>query len=101
MAISCWLRVLRSISNPLDSGAYRKIWSAPPFSSDRIVAVIDFSGLISFACAFASAAASAPTELLDCCIAVLPFHELECDGSSLRSFGPDPVADRLLRIVGD
>jgi hypothetical protein len=32
---------------------------------------------------------------------ILRFEEIECDGSGLRPFGADAVADRLLRIVRD
>src|SRR5262245_24168456 len=64
-----------------------------------MVATIDFSGLTSSSCALASAAARAPIELLDCCIAILRFEEIEADRAGLRSFRSDPMAARLLRIL--
>src|SRR5262249_49897664 len=60
VAISCWLNVLRTISSPLDSGAYRNDRSAPPRPSDRSVATSDFSGLMSSLWALANAAAMVP-----------------------------------------
>src|SRR5262245_40851498 len=47
-----------------------------------IVAVSDFSGLMSSACAFARAEASAATESLDRCMARLALQEIEahCSG---------------------
>src|SRR5262249_15844415 len=57
VAISCWLKVLRTISSPLDKGAYRKDRSDPLVWSDRIVPTKDFSGLTNCACALARAAA--------------------------------------------
>ena len=47
VAISCWPRTLRTMSSPLDSGAYRKVRSPSRGIGDRIVAVSDFSGLVS------------------------------------------------------
>ena len=45
VAISCWLKVLRTISSPLDSGAYRNDRSDVPASSDRMAPTSDFSGI--------------------------------------------------------
>src|SRR3990172_7690811 len=55
--MACWPRVLRTISRPLDSGAYRNERSSPRHSP-AIVAVRLFSGLTNSVCALASAAAS-------------------------------------------
>ena len=48
---------------------------------DRIVAVSDFSGLASSACALASAAAIAPIDSLDRCMASILREEIETDRS--------------------
>src|SRR4051812_41036901 len=84
VAISCRPRLFRTISRPLESGAYRKLRSPPPGSVDRIVAVSDFSGLASSDWAFASAAAIAPIELLHRCTAGLPSDRFEADGAGFR-----------------
>src|SRR6478609_744859 len=65
-----------------------------------MVAVIDFSGFTSSICALASAAARAPIELLDSCIAILRFEEIEGDAAGFRAFGANAVADRVLGILG-
>src|ERR1019366_5248259 len=59
--------------------------------STRMVAVSDFSGLVSSACALASAAAIAPMVSLDRCIARLHVEEIETDRPR---FGP-PGADAM------
>src|SRR5271169_3270443 len=98
-AISCLPRVLRTISRPLDSGAYLKVCSAPLLPSARIVATIDFSGLTSSICALASAAAKLPIELLDCCMAVLSLEQLERNGAGFRAPRTHAMPDRLLRVL--
>src|SRR5215467_2097884 len=65
VAISCCPNVLRTMSSPLESGAYRKLRSPSPGRPVRIVAVSDFSGLTSSAWALAKAEASAATVSLD------------------------------------
>src|SRR5262244_3940585 len=65
VAISCWPSVLRTMSRPLDNGAYRKRRSPSHGRPVRMVAVRDFSGLMSSACALAKAEASAATVSLD------------------------------------
>src|SRR5258708_34322797 len=47
VAISCWPRLLRTISRPMASKAKRKVRSASLGNGARMVAVSDFSGLIS------------------------------------------------------
>src|SRR6516225_9920897 len=83
VAISCWLNVLRTISRPLDKGAYRKDRSSPLVWSDRIVPTRDFSGLTNCACALASAAAIVPIVSLDRCMATLRFEEVEANRARL------------------
>src|SRR5215469_1908777 len=79
VAISCWLRVLRTMSSPLDKGAYRKDRSVSLVWSDRIVPTKDFSGLTNCACALARAAAIVPIVSLDRCMAALRTEEVEAD----------------------
>src|SRR6516165_3530737 len=79
VAISCWLKVLRTMSRPLDSGAYRKDRSADPLPSARIVQVRDFSGLTSCAWALASAAAIVPMVSLERSTAQLRLNEIKAD----------------------
>ena len=47
VAISCWLRHLRTISSPLASEAYRNVRLSSRGKGERMVAVSDFSGLVS------------------------------------------------------
>src|ERR1039458_9350747 len=100
VAISCWPSTLRTMSSPLDNGAYRKVRSPSRGNGDRIVAVSDFSGLVISACALASAAAIAPIDSLERCMTALHFQQIEADGAGFGSLGTDAVADRLLGIVG-
>src|SRR6516164_2124806 len=99
VAISCWLKVLRTMSRPLDSGAYRKDRSADPLPSARIVPVRDFSGLTSCACALASAAAIVPIVSLERCISRLRFEEIEPHCARFGALGPHPMADGLFNIL--
>src|SRR6516164_6048357 len=99
VAISCWLKVLRTMSRPLDSGAYRKDRSADPLPSARIVPVRDFSGLTSCAWAFASAAAIVPMVSLERCTAALRFDEIEADRARFRALGANAMADGLFRVL--
>src|SRR5450830_920072 len=64
-----------------------------------MVAVSDFSGLVSSACAFASAAASAPMVSLDWCIARHHVEEIKADRSGFGTFGLDAVAEGLFGIL--
>src|SRR6185437_13364279 len=77
VAISCWPKVLRTMSSPLDSGAYRNDRSASPGPFGRIVATEDFSGLASSACALAKAAARQAMDSLDRCMASLQAEGVE------------------------
>src|SRR5262249_31836338 len=79
VAISCLLNVLRTMSRPLESGAYRNDRSDPFGWSDRIVPTKDFSGLTNCACALASAAAIVPIVSLDRCMASFRFEDVEAD----------------------
>jgi hypothetical protein len=53
--------------------------------------------LTSSICALASAAAKLPMELLDCCLAVLSFEQLERKGAGFRAPRAHAMPDRLLR----
>src|SRR5215470_290444 len=99
VAISCWLKVFRTMSSPLDSGAYRKDRSAAVGPSERIVPTSDFSGLTSCAWALARAAAIVPIVSLDRCTANLRFEEIETDGARLRTLRANAMADRFLGIL--
>jgi hypothetical protein len=79
VAISCCPSAFRTMSRPVESGAYRNV---RPGSSDRLlgsVAVSDFSGLVSVIWALASAAASEAIDSLERCIGCLPLDHLEAD----------------------
>src|SRR5215469_1543919 len=101
VAISCWPKVLRTISSPLESGAYRNCRAPPSPRRGSIVPISDFSGLMSSICALASAVASAAIDGLERCMARLlgrGGQEVKTDGARFRTLGPDPMATRLLRI---
>src|SRR5262249_45173679 len=69
-----------------------------------MVAVSDFSGLVSSACALASAAAIAPIDSLDCCMARLGpglAEEFEADRARLRSLSPDSMAKCFFGVLRD
>src|SRR5215210_4822127 len=66
-----------------------------------MVAVSDFSGLVSSIWALARAAAMAPIVSLERCIGHLQLHEVKADGTRLRAFGTQPVADRLFDVLRD
>src|SRR5215469_15032985 len=99
VAISCWLKVFRTMSSPLDSGAYRKDRSAAVAPSERMVPINDFSGFTSCAWALASAAAIVPIVSLDRCTAALRFKEVEADCAGFGAFGPHPMANRSFGIL--
>src|SRR5271165_4975012 len=100
VAISWRPRVLRTMSSPLESGAYRKVRSCSRGNGERMVAHSDFSGLTSSAWAFASAAAIAPIVSLDRCTGPLPVGEkIKADRARLRSLGADAVAGRFLCVL--
>src|ERR1039458_4375145 len=79
VAISCWPSTLRTMSSPLDNGAYRKVRSPSRGNGDRMVAVSDFSGLVISACALASAAAMAPIDSLERCMIGLHLEQIEAN----------------------
>src|SRR6202035_4690259 len=60
-----------------------------------MVAVSDFSGLTSCACAFARAAARAATDSLDCCTAGVRIEHIKADSTGFRALCPHPMPDRL------
>src|ERR1700686_2911858 len=64
-----------------------------------MVAVRDFSGLTSSACALANAAARLAMHGLDLCTVALHAHEIKAHRPRLRALGPDAVPDRLLGIL--
>src|SRR5262249_62247602 len=101
-AISCWLRVLRTMSRPLESGAYRKLRSPSPARLGRITAISDFSGLTSSPWALASALARAATESLDRGMGDLcgDSQNIEAHGAGLRALGAHAMPDALLGILG-
>src|SRR5262249_30340880 len=84
----------------LDKGAYRKVRLPPPRRPVvAMVAVRDFSGLISSAWAMARAAAIAPIVSLDRCMATLHGEDVKADGARFRTLGPHPMPDRLPGIL--
>src|SRR5271169_2355223 len=99
VAISCWPRTFRTMSRPLDSGAYRKVRPGSSYRSVRTVAVSDFSGLVSSIWALASAAANAAIDSLDRCMVGLQLDHLEAHRARLGALSPDAVAERLLGIL--
>src|SRR5262245_54196104 len=88
VAISCCPSVLRTMSSPLESGAYRKLRSPSPGRPVRTVAVSDFSGLMSSAWALAKADASAATVSLDRGMAGLALEHIKAHRARFRALGP-------------
>src|SRR6516162_6579641 len=97
VAISCWPKVLRTISSPLESGAYRNCRAPPSQRRGSIVPISDFSGLVSSICALANAVASAAIDGLDRCIIRLR-SEIKADGARFGTLRPNAVTDRFLGI---
>src|SRR5262245_55834263 len=64
-----------------------------------MVAVSDFSGLTSSACALAKAEASAATDSLDRCMGGLHHQDVEAHRPRFRPLGPYPMPDRLLGVL--
>src|SRR5215467_7867299 len=100
VAISCCPNVLLTMSSPLESGAYRKLRSPSPGRPVRIVAVSDFSGLMSSAWALARAEASAATVSLDRGMGRLRLHHIKAHRPRFRTLGFHPVPDGLFGILG-
>src|SRR5262245_1591168 len=65
-----------------------------------MVAISDFSGLMSSDWALASALAMAPIDSLECCMVALRPDELKTDSARFRALGPHPMPNRLLGVLG-
>src|SRR6266478_2560014 len=65
-----------------------------------MVATSDFSGLVSSACALASAAAMVPMDSLQRCMAALHAQDIKAHRTGIGSFGSNTVPNRLLGVVG-
>src|SRR5262245_904821 len=100
VAISCCPNVLRTMSSPLESGAYRQCRSPPPGRPVRMVAVSDFSGLISSAWALAKAEASAATVSLDRGTNGLRVQHIKAHRARFRALGFHAVPNGLSGILG-
>ena len=68
-------------------------------NGERMVAIRDFSGLVSSPWALASAAAMAPMVSLERCIGGLHVHEVEADRARFGAFGAQAVSGRLLGVL--
>src|SRR6266566_4115912 len=99
VAISCCPSVLRTMSSPLESGAYRKLRSPSPGRPVRMVAVSDFSGLTSSAWALVKAEASAATDSLDRGMGGLRLQHIKAHRPRFRALGFHAVPDGLPRIL--
>src|SRR5215467_10775072 len=99
VAISCCPNVLRTMSSPLESGAYRKLRSPSPGRPVRMVAVSDFSGLISSAWALAKAEASAATVSLDRGTNGLRVQHIKAHRPRFRALGFHAMPDGLPGIL--
>src|SRR5262249_7760195 len=64
-----------------------------------MMAVSDFSGLISSACALAKAEASAATDSLDRCMDRLHRQHIKAHGSRSGALSSHPVPNRLLGVL--
>src|ERR1700730_18231759 len=98
VAICCCPSALRTMSTPLDNGAYRKLRAPSPGLSVPTVATSDFSGFESSDCALASAAASAAIDSLDRCMGRLRPENIKANRSVLGAAGPDPVTGPFLGV---
>src|SRR5215472_14571414 len=87
------------MSRPLESGAYRKRRSPSPGRPVRMVAVSDFSGLMSSACALAKAEASAATVSLDRGMGRLLLQHIKSHRPRLRALGFHAMPDGLPGIL--
>src|SRR5262245_149786 len=99
VAISCCPSVLRTMSSPLESGAYRKLRSPSPGRPVRMVAVSDFSGLMSSAWALANAEASAATVSLDRGMGRLRLQHIKAYSPRFRALCLHAVPDGFLGIL--
>jgi hypothetical protein len=91
------LNALRTMSRPLESIAEGLIGLARVRGADGGVSA--FSGLVSSACALASAAAIAPIVSLDRCKAVPLVEKIEADSARLRAPCANAVAGRFLPVL--
>src|SRR5450755_3149401 len=99
VAISCCPRALRTMSRPLERGAYRNVRPGSSYRSVPTVAVRDFSGLVRRTWALANAAAREAIDSLDRCMTGLHIHHLEADRAGLGALGPNAMAERLLGVL--
>src|SRR5215467_14365677 len=99
VAISCCPNVLLTMSSPLESGAYRKLRSPSPSRPVRIMAVSDFSGLMSSAWALAKAEASAATVSLDRGMGGLRLQHIKAHRARFRALGFHAMPNGLLGIL--
>jgi hypothetical protein len=60
-----------------------------------MIPISDFSGLLSSACPLARAAAIAPIDSLDRCMAAVQAQDIEAHRAGLRPLGADAMPDRL------
>src|SRR6476661_7848905 len=65
-----------------------------------MVATSDFSGLVSSACALASAAAMVPMDSLQRCMAALHAQDIKAHRTGFGSLGSDAMTDRFLGVLG-
>src|ERR1019366_3820900 len=65
-----------------------------------MVAVSDFSGLLSSICALASAPAITPIVSLQRCMTGLHIDQVETDGTGFRALGAQAMAERFLGVLG-
>src|SRR5262249_41582055 len=65
-----------------------------------MAATSDFSGLVSSACALASAAAMVPMDSLQRCMAALHAQDIKAHRTGFGSFGPDAMGDCFLGALG-
>ena len=84
---------------PIRQGGIAEDLLAAPLPSGRMVATIDFSGLMSSTCARASAAARLPIDSLDCCTAILGIQEFKGDSAGFGALGAHAISDCLLRVL--
>src|SRR6516164_3638774 len=87
------------MSRPLESGAYRKVRSPSPGRPARMVAVSDFSGLMSSAWALAKAEASAATVSLDRGMGRLHLQHIKAHRARFRALGSHAMPDDLPGIL--
>src|SRR3954463_13858488 len=59
----------------------------------------DFAGFVSSSCALARAAAMVPMFSLERCMPALHRHNVEADRTGLRPLRPNPMPERLLRVL--